>query len=128
MFSRRSIVVLLLIAALTSLALSVGVGAPATGDTQLPPPRGEAAAVRDQGPGLETAPVRIRLDEPRGVADGQRSSRSGLALLAVLAVLALMPSLVGRRTAARSSAVVVPEIRRSPIRGRAPPSFQLAVF
>ena len=123
---RRSVVVLLLIAAVTALALSVGVGAPAPGDAQAPSTDGGAAIGRERGPGLDAALVRVRLDE-RSVADGQRSSKTGLALLAVLAVLALVPSLVPRR-AATGSSMPVRKVWRSPIRGRAPPHFQLAVI
>ena len=127
MSPRRSVVVLLLVAAVTALALSVGVGAAAASGAQAPSAGGGAGIGRERGPGLDAALVRVRLDEPRWVADGQRSSKMGMALLAVLAVLAVVP-LLGPRRAATGALVAVPEVLRSPILGRAPPHFQLAVI
>ena len=125
MSRRRPVVVLLLIAAVTALALSGGLGVTAASDGQGAGRSGEAALGRESGSGLDSAVVRVRLDERRII--DQRSSKTGLALLAVLGVLALVPLLVPPRKVAASSPVAVPAVWWSPISGRAPPKFQLAV-
>lgn len=128
MSRRRSVVVFLLVAAMSALALAVGLGRTGAGGVQAAGTGGEGGAFnRDIRPGLESAVVRVRLDEPRGPAE-QRSSKTGLALLAVLGLLAVVPMVGYRRTVGGRSAVTVPVVWWSPISGRAPPSLQLAVY
>lgn len=125
--SRRRSILIFLIAALSALALSVGVAAAGPDDVRVDANAGEAAVGRERAPGLDAALVRVRLDEPRGVAGSQRFARADLPLFAVLGALTLLPWLLSRATFTRSLAVGVPVLWRSPISGRAPPHLQLAV-
>ena len=127
MSRRRSVVVFLLVAAMSALALIVGLSRTGAGGVQAAGGGEGGAFNREIGPGLDSAVVRVRLDEPRSPAE-QRSSKTGLALLTVLGLLAVVPLLGYRRTVAGRSAVTVPVVWWSPISGRAPPSFQLAVY
>ena len=123
---RRSVLVFLLVAAMSALALVISLGSTGAVDVRAAGTGGEGAFGREISPGLDSAVVRVRLDKPRTSAE-QRSSKTGLALLTVLGLLAVVPLLRYRRTRSGRSAVTVPVVWWSPISGRAPPSFQLAV-
>lgn len=128
MSRRRSVLVFLLIAAMSALTLTGSLGRTEPDGVQTASTGGEGGAFnREIGPGLDSAVVRVRLDEPRSSA-GQRLSKTGLALLTVLGLLAVVPLLGYRRTVGGHSAVTVAVVWWSPISGRAPPSFQLAVY
>ncbi len=125
MLGRRPVVVLLLVAALSALALSVSLGA-GSADPSVPGPRGAIAIGREGGPGLDAAVVPV-LDEARKLGSGQRHPKPGPVLLAVLAGLVALRAPVSGRPVSGASTSAAPVTWWSPISGRAPPRRRLAV-
>lgn len=125
MLGRRPFVVLLLVAAL-ALALPGGIRTATDGVRAMGSgPDAALAAETWSGPDAALAPTKVAARHDAGTA--QRSSGNDPVLLAVLALLAALVALGRGGFVPTASTKVLRPVSWSPVRGRAPPPFKLAV-